>query len=106
MQLSNTEMALVERLKTQQQSLIRWRWVGVVAALFNIALGCYGIAITDHFLNQPEAIGAMFVAFLIPTTYLLVLGGVWMIVYLSWCWNGKPETRLLLKLIEESRHDA
>jgi hypothetical protein len=106
MQLSDTDKKLVERLKQQQRSLIRWRWVGLVAALFEIAIGCYGIAIIDHFLHQPETIAAMAVAFLIPTVYLLVLGGVWTAVYLVLCWNGRPETRLLLKLLESRNDDA
>jgi hypothetical protein len=106
MQLSDADKQLVERLKRQQQSLIRWRWFVLVAALFDIALGFYGIAVTDHFLHQPETIAAMVVAFLIPTVYLLVLGGVWLLVYLFLNWNGRPETRLLLKLIEESRDGA
>jgi uncharacterized membrane protein len=106
MQLSDADKKLVERLKQQQRSLIRWRWIGLAAAPFGIVLGCYGIAVVDHFLHQPDAIAAMVVAFLIPTIYLLVLGGVWLAVYLVLNWNGKPETRLLLKLIEDSHDNA
>jgi hypothetical protein len=106
MQLTDADKKLVERLRKQQQSLIRWRWVGLVAALFSIAVGCYGIAVIDRFLRQPETIAAMVVAFLIPTVYVLVLGGVWIVVYLLLCWNGKPETRLLLKLLESQNDDA
>ena len=106
MQLSDADKKLVERLRKQQQSLIRWRWVGLLAALLNIAIGCCGIAVIDHFLHQPETIAAMVVAFLIPTVYLLVLGGVWIAVYSFLCWNGKPETRLLLKLLESQNDDA
>jgi hypothetical protein len=106
MQLSDTDKKLVERLKKQQRSLIRWRWVGLVGALVNIAAGCYCITVITYFLHQPEPIAAMVVAFLIPSVYILVLGGVWLVVYLLLCWNGKPETRLLLRLLDESRDDA
>jgi hypothetical protein len=105
MQLSNTDKKLVERLKRQQQSLMRWWWVGFVGALVNIAVGCYGVVVITHFLHQPEPIAAMVVAFLIPSVYILVLGGIWLAVYLLLCRNGKPETRLLLKLFEDSQDD-
>jgi len=105
MQLSDTDKKLVERLKKQQQSLIRWWWIGFVGAVINIAVGCYGVTVICHFLHQPEPISAMVVAFLIPSVYVLVLGGVWLAVYLLLNRNGKPETRLLLRLLEESRGD-
>jgi hypothetical protein len=107
MRFSETEKKLIERLKKRQQSLIRWRWIGLLGALGNIALGIVCLVVLDHFLDKPDLPAAALVAaFLIPTTYILIGAGLGLVVYMILHWNGKPETSLLLKLIEDSRDDS
>jgi hypothetical protein len=111
MQLSDTDKKLVARLKKRQQQLIRWRWVGLLAALVSIGAGFYIyevlVRITVHFIQQPEDIGdaLLGIGYLFPVLLVLHFGGFGLLIYLSTVWNGKPEVRLLLRLIEESQKD-
>jgi len=105
MKFSDTEKKLVARLKKRQQQMIRWRWVGLLAAISNLGTGIYAFVVLEHFLQQP-APPAVLVACLLPTVYGLVGIGAGLLVYLFLCWNGRPETRLLLRLIDEFRDDA
>ncbi len=97
---------MVERLKNRQQSLIRWRWVGLIGALVYIGAGCYGLASVIHFLHEPDITSVLIIACMLPVAYGLVALGVGLAAYLFLRWNGKPETNLLLRLIEDSQNDA
>ena len=106
MHLTDTEKKMVERLKKRQQSLKRWRLVGLLGAFGNIGVGCYGIFVLEHFLREPDLPAALAAAFLIPSVYVVVCTGVGLAVYILLHWNGKAETLLLLRLIEDSHDDA
>jgi hypothetical protein len=108
MQLSDSDKKLVMRLKQQQQQQIRWRWVELIAAIMYLGAGIYAFGVLNHFLvlQQPDISAILAVASLIPTVLVLFGIGVCLIVHLIFCWNGKPETTLLLKLIDESQEDA
>ena len=105
MHLTDEEKRMVERLKKEQQSLIRWRWVGLISALLSIGTGCYCFVILERLLQKPELPAILIIANLLPLIYVLVGAGVGLVVYLVLRWNGKPETILLLRLIEESGDD-
>jgi hypothetical protein len=47
----------------------------------------------------------MAVAVICPIVFLFQVGGFGLLIYLVAFWNGKPETSLLLRLIEESQKD-
>jgi hypothetical protein len=112
MQLSDTDKKLVERLKKRQQEFICWRWVGLFAALVSIGAGFYIYEVltrvTVHFIQQPEDIidAVMGIAYLFPIFLVLQLGGFGLLIYIVTFWRGKPETSLLLRLLEDSRDDA
>ncbi len=106
MQLSDTDKKLVARLKKQQEQFLRWRWVGLIGALFFIGIGIYGFVIVDGFAQEPALPSVMAIAFLSPVVFLLQVGGFALLIYLVTFWRGKPETRLLLRLLEDSRDAA
>ena len=107
MRLSEHEKKLVERLRRNQQSVIRWRWVGLLGACTNLGAGIYAFVLLQRCFPDagPDVVNVLFIAILFPTTVgLLVIGGGLVMCILS-RWNGKPETYLLLKLIDESHDD-
>ncbi len=106
MQLSDTDKKLVERLKKRQQQFLRWRWVGLLAAILCIGVGIYAYVVLDRFLQEPGIPTVMAVAVLSPLVYLLQVGGFSLLIYHVAFWNGKPETRLMLRIIEELDDDA
>jgi hypothetical protein len=102
MKLSDPEKKLVTRLRKQQQLLIRMRWVGLLAAAISLAVAVFGMVVLGHFhLDNPAAPDILAVAILIPVIYVWLGIGAFLMVHVLWCWNGRPETRLLLRLIEE-----
>jgi hypothetical protein len=105
MHLSDTEKAIVERLRKRQECMIRWRWVGLIGALVYIGAGCYGLALLLHPFPKADTNSILMLTCLLPIAYGLVAMGVGLLVYLCLRWNGNPETRLLLRLIEDSQHD-
>jgi hypothetical protein len=111
MKLSDTDNKLVARLKKRQQQFIRWRWVGLLVALASIGAGFYIyevlVRVTVHFIQQPGDIGdaLLGIGYLFPVLLVLQGGGFGLLIYLSTVWNGKPEARLLLRLIEELQSD-
>jgi hypothetical protein len=106
MQLSDADKKLVARLKRRQQQLIRWRWIGLLAAISSLSTGIYAFVVLEHFLQQPDLPAIVAIACLFPAVYVLVGIGAGLMVYLFLCWNGRPETSLLLKLIDETQDDT
>jgi hypothetical protein len=105
MQFSDTDKKLVERLKKRQQQFTRWRWVGLLGATLCIGVGIYAYVVLDSFLQEPGIPTVMAVAVLSPLVYLLQVGGFSLLIYLVAFWNGKPETHLLLRVIEKLEND-
>jgi uncharacterized membrane protein len=106
MQLSDTDKKLVARLKKSQQQFIRWRWVGLFAAILCIGIGIYAFVILQQFAQEPALPSVMAIAFLSPVVYLLQVSGFGLLIYLVTFWRGKPEVDLLLRLMEDSQDDA
>ena len=105
MQLSDPEKRLVARLKKRQQQLIRWRWMQLLSGIFSIGVGIYAFIVVVHMLQHLDLPTVLFVTSVIPTIYVFFGVGTLTIVYAILYWNGKPETHLLLRLIEESPKD-
>jgi hypothetical protein len=97
MQLSDIEKKIVARLRKREASLIRWRW----AAVFG-ALGYLGMVAALHFLREPDLNAALMLSVLVPMALGATGAGVGFGVYIFLRWNGRPETQLLLRLLEES----
>ena len=105
MQLSDPEQKLVTRLQRQQQSFIRWRWVGLLSACTAFGCGIYGGWVSLQCI-RPDVLSATVLALVFPVSLWMFCLGAWQMGYVIVNWNGKPETRLLLKLIESLRGDA
>jgi hypothetical protein len=102
MQLSDTEKKMVARLRKREATLIRWRWAGALGALGYIGIGAFSLAAALHFLREPDLNAALMLSLLVPMTLGATAAGVGFGVYLFLRWNGRPETLLLLRLIEAS----
>jgi hypothetical protein len=106
MQLSDTEKKMVARLRKREASMIRWRWAGALGALGYLGVGVFSMIAVLHFLREPDLTAALMLSLLVPMTLGATAAGGCFAVYLLLRWNGRPETLLLLRLIEESeKHD-
>ncbi len=102
MQLSDTEKKMVVQLRKREASLIRWRWAGALGALGYLGIGAFSLVAALHFLREPDLNAALMLSLLVPMALGATGAGVGFGVYIFLRWNGRPETKLLLKLIEES----
>jgi hypothetical protein len=105
MQLSDAEKKIVVRLQKQQQSFIRWRWGILLSSIVSIGCGIYCMLIVRQCF-RPDFASITILAIGAPIAYGMFVIGVWLMIYTFMNWNGKPEVRLLLRLIEESQDDA
>lgn len=106
MNLSDPEKQMVAKLKKREAFLVRWRWGIAVVALGYVALGGFGLAVALRFLETEDPNAPLALSFLVPLILLVTLIGAGLAAFLSLRWKGKPETVLLLRLIEESeRHE-
>jgi hypothetical protein len=105
MQLSDTEKMFVARLKKRQASWIRWRWGFVLIAVLKLGCGVYGIVIVEGIIQEPSSNPAMIIAIIMPIVFAMMIAGMLLLAYGFANWNGKPETVLLLRLIDEARDD-
>jgi hypothetical protein len=102
MQLSDTEKKMIVRLQKQQQFKIRWRWVLLSIALFDY-VACIAIVLFVNSLADNNGLALLALSVVLPTIYAVLAVGTVLLVQVVRSWNGKPETRLLLRLIEESQ---
>jgi hypothetical protein len=102
MKLSDTEKKMVDRLRRRDASLIRWRWAGAVGALCYLVVGAISLVAALHFLHEPDLTAALALSLLVPITLGATAAGVGFAVYLFLRWNGRSETQLLLRLLDES----
>jgi hypothetical protein len=105
MHLSDTDKKIVTRLQRQQQSFIRWRWGILLSAVVGLGSGIYGLWISQQ-LIRPDVGSVTALALVLPSAYVMFGIGAWLMIHTFMNWNGKPEVRLLLKLIEDSRDDT
>jgi hypothetical protein len=105
MHLSDTDKKMVVRLQRQQHTFIRWRWGILISSVMCLACGIYGFWVSRQAI-RPDAGDAAALAITLPVAFLMFGIGAWLMIYTFTNWNGKPEFRLLLTLIEDSRDDV
>ena len=101
MELSDTEKKMVARLRRKQQQMLRWRWLLVFVGVFCLGASGYCLSMLIRFLHEPDLASVLVIACFLPQIYLCVLFGTWVICYTCANWNGNPQDRLLLRLIDE-----
>ena len=107
MQLSDTEKKMVARLRKQEASLLRWRWLRLVLIVLFFGVTGYNTAWVIRLLYEPNLSSVLAIACFLPLVYLSAAFGGWLIGDLWMSWNGRPERRLLLRLIDElQKHDT
>jgi hypothetical protein len=79
MQLSDTDKKLVERLKNRQRQFIRWRWVGLLAAILCIGIGIYAFVVLQQFAQEPALPSVMAIAYLSPVVFFSASRRIWFI---------------------------
>jgi len=104
MGLSEIEKKLVERLQRRQRRMVGWRWFLLISAVIYFGIGCFGLVFTFRFLSESGTPGQI-VACLQPICVGLVAVGIALAGSVFFTWNGRPETRLLLALIERLPRD-
>lgn len=100
MKLSDEEKKLAARLLKQQQFKIRWRWFLLSIAFFDY-VGCIALVIFVYRLAENDSLALLALSVVLPTVYAVLAVGTVLLVQVVQSWNGRPETRLLLRLIEE-----
>lgn len=105
MRLTDTEKRMVARLQKQQESFTRWRWGILLSSMVSLGCGIFAMLILRQCF-KPDFGSIIILAIGTPVGYLMMGMGIWLMFHTILNWNGKPEIRLLLKLIEESRDDA
>jgi len=108
MQLSDTDKKMVSRLRKEQQFIIRLRWVRLFVAIGGLAACVYcGFTLVEVALPDPDPFSMFLLALISPFICLIFFGDTFFIVYILRYWNGKPETNLLLRVIDDlQKHDA
>ena len=106
MELSDLEKRMIARLKKRQQVVVRWRWIGLIGSLVYAVVGLGGIVFSLHFLNGQETTREVIVPCIFAAALGLFVLGVVLVAYLLLNWNGDCQTRLLLRLIEDSQNDG
>ena len=105
MKLSDTEKKMVVRLQRQQRSFVRSRWGILLSSIVCLGCGIYGMWISLQCI-RPDVGAIVVLATVLTVACFMFAIGAWLMVYTFANWSGKPEVRLLLKLIEDLRDDA
>ncbi|MEI8291028.1 MAG: hypothetical protein WCH99_16305 [Verrucomicrobiota bacterium] len=104
MELSSTEEKMVARLRRKQEQWPRARWLLLCIGVGCLGVSGYGLSILLRFLHEKDPNTALVLACFIPQIYLCALLGAWAIGYAWANWNGNPQDRLILRLLDE-KHD-
>ena len=101
MKLSDIEKKMVARLRKKQVQMVRLRWWILLSGIFCLAVSGYGFSILVRALHEPDLMSVLAVAGLLPQIYICMFLGAGAIGYAWANWNGNPQDRLLLRLIDE-----
>ncbi len=109
MQLTPQEMKMVERLRKDERSWQRWRWV--ILAVVPLAFGsaAYFAFCTCRLIDSKvvsEAQTAMLIAVFWPQVLLVLVAAAGLIGLAVRDWHGKAHRALLLKLIEAHERES
>ena len=101
MKLSDIEKEMVAKIRRQEASLVRQRWVALIGAIVVLVVDGLCIHMMAPSLRKPDLSSVLFIACSWPFILFsgAMVGGV--IGYVRANWNGKPERLLLLRLIDE-----
>jgi hypothetical protein len=103
MELSDIEKKMVARLRRKQAQMVRLRWWILLSGIFCFAVSGYGYSVLSRALHEPDLMSVLAVAALLPQIYICMFVGAGAIGYAWANWNGNPQDRLLLRLIDEKR---
>jgi hypothetical protein len=103
MELSDIEKKMVARLRRKQEQMLRWRWWLLLTGISCFAASGYALSLLLRLLHEPDLTSVLIIACSLPQIYLGVLFGTVVIGYTWTNWNGNPQTRLLLRLLDEKR---
>ena len=101
MKLSDIEKKMIARLRRKQEQMIRWRWFLLIVGFSCLGATAYGLSVLFRFLDKPDLASALVISGFLPQLYMTALFGAGAIGYTCANWNGNPQDRLLLKLIDE-----
>ncbi|MBE7501235.1 MAG: hypothetical protein M5U12_30525 [Verrucomicrobia bacterium] len=101
MQLSDTEKKMIARLRRREEQMRRWRWWLLFVGVFCLGAVCYSFTILLRLFHEPDLTAVFVIACFLPQLYLGCLVGAGMIGYTWARWSGNPQTRLLLRLLDE-----
>ena len=101
MELSDTEKKMVARLRRKEEQMRRWRWWLLFVGVFCLGVVAYSFSILLRFFHEPDLTGVFVIACFLPQLYLGCLFGAGLVCYTWANWNGNPQTRLLLRLLDE-----
>jgi hypothetical protein len=109
MQFTAQEMKMIERLREDERSWLRGRWI--IVAMVPLAFGCavYFGCVVGRMLNSKtlsEVETAMLIAVFWPQVLLMLLVVAVLMALAIRDWRGKAERALLLRLIEEHEKEA
>lgn len=104
MQLSDKEKEMATKLRKQQRFMIRWRWVFLLIVLLDY-VSAIALSMFEYSLAENNRLALLALGIIVPTVYALLGAGTILLVYVVQRWNGKPEIRLLLRLIDELQKD-
>jgi len=101
MELSDTEKKIVARLRRKQVQMVRARWLILLSGIFCLAVSGYGSLMLVRALREPDLMSVLAVAGFLPQIYVCMFLGAGAIGYAWANWNGNPQDRLLLRLLDE-----
>ena len=101
MDFTPSELRLAARLKERERA---WRWVRWAALLFGLLVTAIGLIFFRELwkeLEQEELL-LMLIAVVGPGCCIFVFAGSIAVGYALVFWKGRPERKLLLRLIDEA----
>jgi hypothetical protein len=101
MELTDIEKKMVVRLRRKQKQMVRLRWWMLLSGIFCFTVSGYGYSVLAGALHEPDLVSVMAVACLLPQIYICMFLGAGAIGYAWANWNGNPQDKLLLRLIDE-----
>ena len=103
--LTDAEEEMVRRLRKKQVHMHYLRWWLLLCSISVLGLSAYCAWLLAHNFQkrEPDLVSVMMIAMYLPKIYFsMSLGGL-ILIYTRWNWNGSPQDKLLLRLIDESR---
>ena len=101
MMFTEAERKLLDRLNKRQQQWKTARWVLLLCGVWMIGLSAYFLIQLWLELRQ-EHLLVLLIALVAPVSAFFLFAGLLTVGWVGWLWRGRPETKLLLRLVEQS----